>query len=160
MINIGDKIPTITLKTLTEDGIEDFDLNEHLKGKKIVIFGVPGAFTPTCTFEHLPSFIKRSAAIKEKGVDEILCIGVNDPLVMDAWGKAVQIEGKITLLSDWDASFSTALGVTFDGSAIGLGIRSRRYNAIVEDGILKYIELEEDPGSCGITHADQILEHL
>jgi cytochrome c peroxidase len=160
MIKVGDRIPDFTLKRLTDQGIEEINIADRIKDKKVVIFGIPGAFTGTCTNIHVPSFVKHADELKAKGIDEIICVAVNDPFVMKALEEHTNAAGKVTLLSDWDASFAKAMGLTFDGSGIFLGIRSMRYDAIFEDGVLKQINVEQNPGSCGITKADSLLEQL
>ena len=160
MIKIGDKIPNAILKTLTNQGLADVNLAERLQGKKVVLFGIPGAFTGTCTNLHVPSFVEFAEQIKSKGVDEIICVAVNDPFVMKALEETTKAKGKVTLLSDWDAAFSKAMGLTMDASIFALGIRSVRYTAIIEDSILKHIEIENDASACGITKADSLLKYL
>lgn len=160
MIKIGDKIPSATLLALTPMGVEKVELSNILKGKKVVLFGLPGAFTPTCSKQHLKGFIEQADKIKDMGIDEIIGVAVNDVFVIDAWDKLEDNGGKVLLLSDWDAKFSNAMGLTFDGSAFGLGTRSLRYNAFIVDGVLKRIDVEEDPSSCGITSAEQVLDYL
>lgn len=160
MIKIGDKIPAGMFKTFTGLTFEEYSFPDLLKGKKVVLLGLPGAFTPTCDMKHLPSFVELADAIKSKGVDMIICVSVNDPFVMNAWSDSLEAEGKVLLLSDWDASFAKAMGMDFDGSAFGMGTRSLRYNAVVEDGVLMHVDVEEDPGACGITKASEILKYL
>ena len=160
MLKVGDILPQTVLKILTEKGIENVDLNERLKGKKVILFGVPGAFTPTCTLEHLASFLPHSDLFKSKGVDEVICIAVNDLFVLKAWGDVYKANDKITFLSDWDGAFSKAVGLFFEEHDWTLGLRSLRYNSIITDGVVKYIEVEENPGLCLMTKADEILKHL
>lgn len=160
MIKIGEAIPSVSLKRLTSSGVEEIPLKERLKGKRVVLFAVPGAFTPTCSNIHLPSFVKQSKAIKAKGIDEIICVAVNDPFVLDIWEKMADAEGKIIFLSDGNGEFTKAMGLTLDASAHGLGVRSQRYVSLIEDGILKYIAVEPKPGECTITSADELLKHL
>ncbi len=160
MIKVGDTLPSISLKRLTTSGIEDVVLRERVKGKKVILFAVPGAFTPTCSQIHLPSFIKEAAAIKAKGIDEIICVAVNDPFVLDVWEKATHASGKITLLSDGNGEFTKAMGLILDVGKNGLGIRSQRYVAIVEDGVVKFLQVEPQPTQCTVTCAEEILKHL
>lgn len=160
MIKVGDPIPSIPLKRLTASGIEDVLLKDRIKGKKVILFAVPGAFTPTCSNLHLPSFVKQAGAIKAKGFDEIICVAVNDPYVLDVWGKVAHAGGKVTLLSDGNAEFTKAMGLALDASKNGLGLRSQRYVAVVDNGILKSLDVEPQPGQCTITCADELLKHL
>lgn len=160
MIKVGEVLPSIPLKMLTPSGVKEIHLKERVKGKRVVLFAVPGAFTPTCSKIHLPSFVKQADAIKAKGIDEIICIAVNDPFVLDVWGKVTHAEGKITLLSDGNGEFTKAMGLTLDAQAHGLGLRSQRYVSLIEDGILKYIEVESQPTECTVTCAEEILKHL
>jgi len=160
MIKIGDVLPSISLKRLTSSGIEEISLKERFKGKRVILFAVPGAFTPTCSNIHLPSFVKQAEAIKAKGTDEIICVAVNDPFVLDIWEKMAYAEGKVTFLSDGNGEFTKAMGLTLDANAHGLGLRSQRYVSLIEDGILKYIEVEPKPGECTITSAEEVLKHL
>lgn len=160
MIKVGEPLPSLVLKRLTSSGIEDVSLKDKFKGKKIILFAVPGAFTPTCSTIHLPSFVKQSYALKAKGIDEIICVAVNDPFVLDVWGKVAQINGKVTLLSDGNGEFTKAMGLVLEDQDHGLGLRSQRYVAIVEDGFLTSIYVEPHPTECTITCADKILTYL
>ncbi|HUX78384.1 MAG TPA: peroxiredoxin [Alphaproteobacteria bacterium] len=160
MIKVGDSLPAISLKRLTASGIEEITLKDRLKGKKVILFAVPGAFTPTCSQIHLPSFVKQVDALKSKGIDEIICVAVNDPFVLDVWEKVTHAHGKITILSDGNGEFTKAMGMTLDASGLGLGARSQRYVAVVEDGIVKSLEVEPHPTQCTITCADEILKQL
>lgn len=160
MIKVGDKIPEGKFLVFTGTEFQAPSFPELLKGKKVILFGLPGAYTPTCDMEHLPSFVAMHDKLKAKGVDAIICVSVNDPFVLKAWKEAAKAEGKVELLSDWDATFTKAMGLDFDGSGIGMGTRSLRYDAIIEDGVVKHLVVEQDPGACGITKADNILDHL
>lgn len=160
MITVGNPVPAATLKLLGTSGIENIALSDRLKGKKVVLFAVPGPYTPTCSQIHLPSFVKNADAIKAKGVSEIICVAVSDPFVMAAWGKEHQTTGKVTLLSDWDASFSKAMGLTLENKDAGLGVRALRYSAVIENGIVKHLDVEANPGQCEISSGDSILENL
>lgn len=144
-IKVGDKLPNAELMMMTEKGPTKVSTAELFGGKKVALFAVPGAYTPTCSAKHLPSFIENSAKFAEKGVDDIICLSVNDPFVMAAWGKE-QNAGNIKMVADADASFTKALGVEFDASGAGLGIRSRRYSMLVEDGVVKQLNLEATGG--------------
>jgi glutaredoxin/glutathione-dependent peroxiredoxin len=160
MIKIGDKIPEGKFMIFTGLEFEEVSFPDFLQGKKIVLFGLPGAYTPTCAMRHLPGFVKLADVIKSKGVDEIICIAVNDPFVLRAWAEDEEAEGKVLILSDWNALFTKAMGLDFDGAMMGMGPRSLRYNAVIDDGVLKHIDVEADPGACGITHADEIVKYL
>lgn len=160
MIKIGDQVPNATFKQMTDLGIVDVDLHSKLLNKKVVLFALPAAFSSTCSMEHLPSYVKMADAIKAKGVDEIICISVNDPIVMKAWEIASDVNNKITLLADWDASFSKLIGLSFYDTQFGLGHRSLRYTSLIENGIIKHLDVETNPGVCTVSKADSILEHL
>ena len=159
-IQVGAKLPDATLRLMTAEGPTAKSTLELFGGKKVALFAVPGAFTPTCNNTHLPSYLENAGALKEKGVDEIACVAINDVFVMDAWGKANSVGSKITLLSDGNGEFSSAIGMTFDGSGHGLGTRSLRYSMIVEDGTVSAMHVEENPGACEITSGAQILADL
>ena len=159
-IQVGDRLPAINLKQLTADGIRDVPITELTSGKKVVLFAVPGAFTPTCSEKHLPGFIDQAAAIKAKGVDAILCVAVNDPFVVGAWEKARNVGGKVTMLSDGNAEFTRAIGLDFDGSAVGLGTRSKRYAMVVDDGVVKALMVEDAPAQAEKSSASAVLAAL
>lgn len=160
MIKVGESLPSASLKRLNGSKIEEVMLKDYIKGKKILLFAVPGAFTPTCSKIHLPSFVKQADAIKAKGIDEIICISVNDPYVLDVWGKVAHADGKITFLSDGNGEFTKAIGLILDASKNGLGIRSQRYVALIENETLKSLEIEPHPSECTITCADEIVKRL
>ena len=155
----GDKIPSATLKTLTPDGVIDINVEEYFSDKKIVVFSVPGAFTPTCSAKHLPGFVEYSNDIISKGVDEIICISVNDPFVMNAWEKDQNSKGKVTLLADGNGELTEALGLSFDGTGFGLGKRGKRFAMIVDRGSICHIAVEEK-GSFSVSSAESILKAL
>ncbi|MEM8883920.1 MAG: peroxiredoxin [Planctomycetota bacterium] len=159
-ISVGDSIPSATLRTLTAEGPQEVKTDDFFAGRKVVLFAVPGAFTPTCNNDHLPSFRDNADAIREKGVAEIACVAINDMFALDAWSKATESAGKITMLSDGNGELSSAMGMTFDGSGFGLGTRSKRYAAIVDDGKVTAIEVEESPGACSVSSGSKILENL
>ena len=159
-ITVGSKLPEATFRRLTADGPKEIKTSEFFGGRKVVVFAVPGAFTPTCHKQHATSFLEHADAIRAKGVDEIACIAINDMFVLDAWSKALGAEGKVTFLSDGNGTFSQAAGMTFDGSGYGLGTRSLRYAAVVEDGTVTALEVEESPGNCSVTAAPGILDEL
>jgi peroxiredoxin len=159
-IKVGDTLPEATLRLVTGDGPRPVTTTEFFKGKKIVFFGVPGAFTPTCHKNHLPGFLANEKAIKAKGVDLIAVTSVNDPFVMATWSKATDSEGKIVFLADGNADFAKAAGLEFDASAGGLGIRSKRYSMIVEDGVVKSLNIEDAPGKADLSGAENLLAQL
>ncbi|KQT65095.1 MULTISPECIES: peroxiredoxin [unclassified Aureimonas] len=159
-IKIGDSIPNATLKTKTSDGPSDLSTAEIFGGKKVVLFAVPGAFTPTCSMNHLPGFLDNYEAILAKGVDTVAVVAVNDIFVMAAWAKSTGAEGKILFLSDGNADFAKAIGLDVDLSVAGLGVRSKRYSMIVEDGVVKALNIEESPGQAETSSATALLEQL
>ena len=158
-IKVGDKIPSVTLQHKTADGIQSVATDDFFKGKKVVVFAVPGAFTPTCSAKHLPGFVKNAEAIKGKGVDEIACVAVNDAFVMDAWGKDQKAEGKVTMLADGSAKFAKALGLDLDLIDRGLGTRSQRYAMVVDNGKVTLLNVEES-GAFDKSSAETILAAL
>lgn len=159
MIQIGDAVPSIPLRRLKDSTIETVILSDRVKGKKVILFAVPGAFTPTCSKIHLPSFVKQAEVLKAKGVDEIICIAVNDPYVLDVWGTVAHAEGKVTILSDGNGDFTKAMGLALDNNQV-LGLRSKRYVAILEDGIVTALKVEPNPNNCTVTCAEHIIELL
>jgi peroxiredoxin len=160
MIQVGDRLPAANLKKLTADGIKDVPVAQLTRGKKVVLFAVPGAFTPTCSEKHLPSFLRQASALKAKGIDTIACVAVNDPFVLSAWDKASAINGQIELLSDGNAEFTKALGLDFDASGAGLGTRSKRYAMVVDDGVVKTLLVEDVPSQAEKSSAEAILATL
>lgn len=156
----GDKIPDATLKTMTSEGAANVSTGDFFAGKKVVLFGVPGAFTPTCSMNHLPGFIENHDAILAKGADAIAVVSVNDHHVMNAWAKASGGEGKITFLADGSADFAKSVGLDADFSAGGMGVRSRRYSMLVEDGVVKKLNIEEKPGTVEVSGGDTLLGQL
>lgn len=159
-ISVGDSLPPATFRVMTADGPVPKTTDEVFKGKRVVLFAVPGAFTPTCHKNHLPGYVAHADAIKAKGVDTIAVVAVNDPFVMGAWENATGAAGKVLFLADGDASFAKALGLTFDGSAAGLGVRSQRYSMLVEDGVVKLLNIEETPGKADLSGATALLAQL
>ncbi len=158
-IQTGDQLPACTFKTLGPEGMSDVSTKELTSGKKVVLFAVPGAFTPTCSDHHLPGFIDRVSEIKAKGVDTVACISTNDAFVLNAWRQQRSIPEDIVLLSDGNREFSEATGLVLDISAFGMGKRSARYAAIVDDGKVTYLGVE--PGrEVGVSGADAVLEAL
>lgn len=155
-IKVGEAFPAITLKQLGASGMEDVSTEALLKGRKVVLFSVPGAFTPTCSAKHLPGFVNHVDAFKAKGVQDILCLAVNDPFVMSAWAKANNAEGKITMLPDGNGTLTRALGLELDGTGYGLGSRSQRFAMVIENGIVKNLSVEA-PGKFEVSSAEAIL---
>lgn len=160
MIQVGDKLPDATLRKLGDQGIEEVGVSDFFKGKKVAFIGVPGAYTPTCSNQHLPGFVQKVNEFKQKGVDEIACMSVNDPFVLRAWGESQGVDGKATLLSDGNADLTKAMGLDFDGSGAGLGTRSKRFSMLVDDGVVKALHVEDSPGSVEVTNADKLLADL
>lgn len=157
----GDTLPEATLVKLGASGPEAVSLADHAKGKKVVIFAVPGAFTPTCHSAHVPSFIRTKDQFAAKGVDEIICVSVNDPFVMKAWGEATgATEAGITMLGDAQSAFTKAIGMDFDAPPAGLIARSKRYAMVVEDGKVTKLHVEESPGVCEISGGEALLSEL
>jgi peroxiredoxin len=159
-IAVGDSLPDATFRVLGGDGIEKLSTSEIFDGKTVVLFAVPGAFTPTCHLKHLPGFIANADAFKAKGVDTVACVAVNDPFVLDSWAKATGAAGKVLFLSDGNAEFTKKIGQDFDGSGIGLGTRSMRYAMLVEDGVVKSLSVEESPGVADVSTAEKLLATL
>jgi peroxiredoxin len=159
-IAIGDSLPEATFRVLGSEGIDKLTTAEIFSGKKVVLFAVPGAFTPTCHLKHLPGFIDKADAFKKKGVNTVACVAVNDPFVLDAWAKATGGMGKILFLSDGNGEFTTKIGLDFDGSGIGLGTRSKRYAMLVDDGVVKALNIEDSPGVADVSTAEKLLAAL
>jgi len=157
-VQIGDSIPEVNLKILGGQGPQDISTKEIFSGKKVVMFAVPGAFTPTCSAAHLPGYVANSDKIKEKGADAIVCVSVNDPFVMDAWGKGQNAEA-IMMVSDPEGELAGAMGTELDGSGFGLGNRSSRYSLVAEDGKITVLNLEQG-GAFEVSSAEAILEAL
>jgi peroxiredoxin len=158
-ISEGDRIPEATLKIMGEQGPKDITTAELFGGRKVVLFAVPGAYTPTCSMAHLPGFVALADKIKAKGVDAIVCLSVNDAFVMDAWGREKNADD-IMMVSDWDASFVKALGLEMDASAFGLGVRSQRFALIAEDGVVTKLGVEAAPTQFEASKAEAMLEAL
>ena len=159
-IKVGDTVPNATFRVMTADGPKPKTSDEVFKGKKVALFAVPGAFTPTCNNLHLPSFIKNADAFRKKGVDTIAVTGVNDAFVMEAWKKATGAGDKIEFLADGNAEFAKAIGMDFDGSAPGLGVRSKRYSMYVDNGTVKQLNIEDAPGKCDISGGEALLGQI
>ena len=158
-INVGDKIPSATLRRKDENGITQIKTDELFKGKKTVLFSIPGAFTPTCSAKHVPGFVQNYDAFKAKGVDTIVCLSVNDAFVMGAWGKDQGAGDKVRMLADGNGEFTRAVGLEFDASKFGMGKRSQRYAMIVDDGVVKALNVEE-PGAFEVSSAEYTLQQL
>ena len=158
-IKVGDKIPSVALKTMTKDGVQSVSSDELFKGKTVVLFALPGAFTPTCSAKHLPGFVQQADQIRKKGADTIACLSVNDAFVMDAWGKHQNVGDKVLMLADGNADFSKAVGLTMDGTGYGMGLRASRYAMVVENGIVKKLNVEA-PGAFEVSSAEAILKAL
>lgn len=159
-IKVGDKVPNATFRVMTAEGPKPRTTDEVFKGKKVALFGVPGAFTPTCNNLHLPSFLKNVDSFRSKGVDTVAVTAVNDVFVMEAWKKASGAEGKIDFLADGNAEFAKAIDMAFDGSGAGLGTRSKRFSMLVDDGTVKAINIEDAPGKCELTSGDALLKQI
>lgn len=141
-IEAGQTVPTVVLKHMTPDGIKEISTADLLTGKKVILFGLPGAYTPVCSTSHLPGFVEQAEKLKAEGIDEIACVSVNDPFVMSAWGKEHGAPGKVLMLCDPEAKLTTALGLDLDLSGIGLGTRSQRYSMVVENGVATSVNVE------------------
>ncbi|EAP77697.1 MULTISPECIES: peroxiredoxin [Roseovarius] len=160
-ITTGDKIPSATLLQMGADGPEQVSLDDKAKGRKLAIFALPGAYTGVCHNAHVPSFVRNMEALKAKGVDEVICISVNDPFVMGAWGESTGAkEAGIAMLGDADASFTKAMGMEFSAPPAGLIDRSKRYAMVVEDGVVTLLQAEESPGVCDVSGAESLLDAM
>ncbi|GMM60275.1 peroxiredoxin [Novosphingobium pituita] len=157
-ISVGDTLPNVKLVKATAQGPEAVQSAEFFKGKRVALFAVPGAFTPTCSAKHLPGFVEKADAIKAKGIDEIACISVNDAFVMKAWGAANGAD-TVTMLADGNGDFAKAVGLTMDGSGFGMGLRSQRYAMVVKDGVVEQLHVEA-PGDFKVSSAEYLLEQL
>ncbi len=158
-IKVGDQIPSMKLMMATPEGPKETSTDEIFKGKKVVLFAVPGAFTPTCSAKHLPGFVQNAEAIKAKGIDTIACIAVNDAFVMGAWGREQSSDGKIVMLADGSAAFTKAIGLELDLNGRGMGTRSQRYALVAENGKVTHLGVEQ-PGGFDVSRAEAILAHL
>ena len=158
-IQVGDTLPSINLTTMTTEGPKPISMTEISSGKKVVLFAVPGAFTPTCSAQHLPGFIEHNKELRDKGIDVVACVSVNDPFVMKAWGEDRKVGEEVLMLSDGNGEFTAAIGLEMDGSGFGLGTRSQRYAMIIDDGVVSALNVEPGPG-IDISSAEKILEQL
>ena len=155
-IEAGQSVPSVMLKRLGAEGMEEVDTAAMTMGRKIVLFSVPGAYTPTCSAKHLPGFVTHADAFKAKGVDEIVCTAVNDAFVMKAWGEAAGAEGKVTMLPDGNGDLARALGLEMDASGYGMGTRGQRFAMLIEDGVVKDVQVEEG-GAFEVSSAEHML---
>jgi peroxiredoxin len=158
-IKVGDKLPAVTLTQATAEGPKPVTTDDVFKGRKVALFALPGAFTPTCSAKHLPGFKQLAGAIKGKGVDTIACLSVNDAFVMGAWGKDQKADGKVVMLADGNGDFTRAVGLELDATANGLGKRSKRYAMVVDNGVVKTLNVEA-PGAFEVSSAEAILKAL
>ena len=158
-IQTGDKLPDATFVKVTENGPEQVTTADYFKGRKVALFSVPGAFTPTCSAKHLPGFVDKADELKAKGVDEIVCTAVNDAFVMGAWSKSAGAGESVTMLADGNGAFADAVGLTMDGTAFGMGKRGQRFSMIVNDGVVEQLNVEA-PGEFKVSSADHMLEQL
>ena len=160
-IKTGDTLPNATLLQMAEDGPKQVALADMLENRKVVVFGLPGAYTGTCSTAHVPSFMITIDDFKAKGVDEIICVAVNDPFVMKAWGDSTQaIETGITMLADAESEFTTAIGMNFSAPPVGFVNRSKRYSMLVDNGVVKILNAESNPGECDISAGETLLEAM
>jgi len=158
-IKVGDKMPSGTLTIATKDGPQKVSADEFFAGKKVVVFSVPGAFTPTCDAKHLPGFVERAGDLKAKGIDTIACLAVNDAFVMKAWGKTQGADGKVEMLADGNAEYTKALGLDFDATGFGMGTRGQRFALVVDNGVVKQVNVEAK-GEFKVSSADFVIEQL
>jgi glutaredoxin/glutathione-dependent peroxiredoxin len=155
-IKAGDRMPSGSFKTMSKDGPRDLSTDELFKGRKVVLFSVPGAFTPTCDAKHLPGFLQLADQFKAKGIDTVACMAVNDVFVMSAWGKASGVADKVLMLADGNGEYAKALGLTMDASRFGMGTRGQRFAIVADDGVAKHV-LIEAPGEFKVSAADHVL---
>jgi glutaredoxin/glutathione-dependent peroxiredoxin len=158
-IQAGEAMPAGKLKTMTKDGPQDLSTDQLFKGKTVVLFSVPGAFTPTCDAKHLPGFVQQASAFKSKGVDTVACMSVNDVFVMNAWGKASNVGDGVLMLADGNGEYSKALGLELDARGFGMGMRGQRFAIIVKDGVAKHVNIEA-PGKFEVSAAEYVLKQL
>ena len=158
-IKVGDKVPAATLKYLSPEGPKEISTDELFRGKKVALFAVPGAFTPTCSQRHLPGYVEKAGDLKAKGVDQIACVSVNDAFVMGAWGKAQNAGDKVLMLADGSGDFTREIGLELDARKAGLGMRSQRYSMLVDNGVVKALNVEK-PGQFDVSSAESMLKAL
>ncbi|HEY7840086.1 MAG TPA: peroxiredoxin [Gammaproteobacteria bacterium] len=159
-IKVGDKVPAGKFTIMKKDGPGALSTDDLFKGKKVALFSVPGAFTPTCSKEHLPGFVKQAQALKKKGIDTIACLAVNDVFVMDAWSKSGGAGDKVLMLADGNAEYTKALGLTLDASVFGMGTRGQRFSMLVDNGVVKKLNVEESAGQCSTSSAETLLSGI
>jgi glutaredoxin/glutathione-dependent peroxiredoxin len=158
-IQAGERMPSGTFKTMTKDGVQDLTTDQLFKGKKVVLFSVPGAFTPTCDAKHLPGYVEKASELKAKGVDTIACMAVNDVFVMNAWGKHANVGDNVLMLADGNGEYARALGLEMDGRGFGMGMRGQRFAVVVEDGVAKSVAVEQ-PREFKVSAAEHVLGTL
>jgi peroxiredoxin len=158
-IQVGERLPSGKLKTMTPDGPRDVSTDDLFKGKKVILFAVPGAFTPTCDAKHLPGFVENAQGLKGKGIDTIACLSVNDVFVMNAWGKHANTGDKVTMLADGNGEYTRALGLELDARGFGMGMRSQRFAILVDDGVAKQVHIEA-PGQFKVSSAEHLLTQI
>jgi glutaredoxin/glutathione-dependent peroxiredoxin len=158
-IKVGDTLPSTTLTEMTADGPNAVSTDDFFAGKRVALFSVPGAYTPTCSAKHLPGFVEKADDLKAKGIDAIACTAVNDAFVMGAWGKVNNVEGKVTMLADGNGDFAKAVGLEMDGSKFGMGHRGQRFSLIVNNGVVEQLNIEA-PGEFRVSSAEYMLENL
>ena len=159
-IKVGDKVPSATLRYLSPEGPKEITTDELFRGKKVALFAVPGAFTPACSQRHLPGYVEKAGDLKAKGIDTIACVAVNDAFVMDAWGKSQSCGDKVMMLADGSGELAKALGMELDMKSRGLGVRSQRYSMLVDNGTVKSVNVEAQPGQVEASGADAMLKSL
>ena len=159
MIKVGDRLPSVSVREVKEGGVQEISTDDFFKGKKIALFAVPGAFTSTCSVKHLPSFVNNAEALKKKGIDAVVCTAVNDPAVLRAWAEQGNATGKVTMLADGNGDLARGLGLEVDLTKAGMGKRSRRYSMVVDNGVVKQLNVEE-PGAFGVSSGDHMLTQI
>jgi peroxiredoxin len=158
-IKVGDKVPAAKLQIKTKDGVQTKTTEEIFGGKRVVLFALPGAFTPTCSAKHLPGFVNNHQALKSKGIDSVACLSVNDAFVMDAWGKDQGVEDKVMMLADGNGEFTKALGLEMDATRFGMGHRSQRFSMVVDNGVVTELNIEE-PGAFSVSSAEHVMKQI
>lgn len=159
-IKVGDKVPSVTLRYVTPEGVKAVPSEEFFANRKVAVFGLPGAYTRTCSSRHLPGYVQNSDVLKQKGIDTIACLSVNDAFVMDAWGRSRDTGDAVVMLADGNGDFTEAIGLQLDGRGFGLGMRSQRYAAVVVDGVLRDLWVESAPTDVTVSSADAVLKSL
>jgi len=158
-IVVGEQMPQVNFTTMTEEGPQPVTPSELFAGKKVALFSVPGAFTPTCSLKHLPGFVQQCETLLEKGIDTVCCMSVNDVFVMDAWGKSQGADGKVLMLADGNGEFTKAIGLELDASGFGMGLRSQRFSLVANDGVVEILNVESG-GEFRVSTAEYMLEQL